>query len=494
MHVSEQTCRVCLGKQRLNAIFKKNLPGKIMYCAAVEVSEDDELPKMICNQCLFYLDVAYIFRTVCEATDAKLRKLVEENKRVADLPPTTPVRQDNAEDVVKEPHSEDVVNERSADVNEQRSEDVVSEQHSEDVVKQQNCEDVYFINSPVANEVVIGEEEDDLEVDIVLSACDESSSSVEVENKTSPPMVEIDMNAKISDDCKENKEKIGRHTARKISAKVAKRVPTLGATFISEELQRPQGEKVPENIIKETPPEISQRLLPEKIDESSIERKMCEAPKMHQCNQCNKSFPYKSYLKRHMTVHVTNKKYKCSQCDKKFINQHNLSVHMQTHSGSFPYMCKFCDRGFAWPSLLKRHLNSHTSMAEFQCKYCSKKMLHLSSLKLHEKMHLYRPSYTCDICFKTFAYTNSLATHKKTHKGVKDNVCGICKKQFSRKTSLRRHMLIHLRNKNFSFKVRLKPKIVPKDRIEKRLKCDECSRKFGSKALLLKHLKQHTHK
>ncbi|CAH1373891.1 unnamed protein product [Tenebrio molitor] len=449
MYAEDGTCRVCLGKHHLNSIFGKNLSEKIMYCASVQIVEDDNLPKMICNQCLFYLDIAYIFRTVCEATNQKLQNYSEE------LPIANQYKCPS-----------------DADTNEE------------------NSDSFYFNNSPVAHEIVLDEDGknhnesgDDKEIEISLEQTTDQTH--------------VDTLEGVKDSLK---DKVGRHVAKKNAGKCPKRFLPQAKDMNEDRISQnevPEAEDSGANMREGLAVKEQEQISPEENNEQAQERKT------FQCQTCNKFFPFKSHLTRHLSVHSGVKQYTCHHCNKKFINRYNLSVHMQKHTGNFPLKCKLCGRGFSSPSLLKRHLNSHTGVSKFQCKYCPKKLLYLSSLKVHEKMHLYRPSYTCDVCFKVFSYTNSLTEHKKTHLGLKEYVCGVCCKQFTRKTSLKRHMIGHSRANRIkckhcglsfstnNYKIHLNSHKRNRKHQEKSMKCEECHESFTSKAQLIKHLRQH---
>lgn len=45
-----------------------------MFLVMLQVNEDDEMPKLICEHCLMQLNEAYTFKKRCLASDAKLRQ------------------------------------------------------------------------------------------------------------------------------------------------------------------------------------------------------------------------------------------------------------------------------------------------------------------------------------------------------------------------------------------------------------------------------------
>ena len=74
-------------------------------------------------------------------------------------------------------------------------------------------------------------------------------------------------------------------------------------------------------------------------------------------NGCEKKFPGKFSLKRHMFTHSKRKKHKCKHCEKRFALPQYLKEHEFTHTGENPFVCDFkgCDMSFKQRGKLSTH-------------------------------------------------------------------------------------------------------------------------------------------
>ena len=75
------------------------------------------------------------------------------------------------------------------------------------------------------------------------------------------------------------------------------------------------------------------------------------------CTLCSFVCITKSHLKYHMkSVHLKEKPFKCDQCLYKCATKNMLNIHRASHTESRPYSCGNCDKSYKFKSHLKRHI------------------------------------------------------------------------------------------------------------------------------------------
>ena len=211
----------------------------------------------------------------------------------------------------------------------------------------------------------------------------------------------------------------------------------------------------------------------------------------HYCNECDKVFTRKDYLKHHTQIvhlklaHLISK-FKCHLCNKGFSRLTYMTRHVGTHLG-IKYHCKVCGKDFTRKCGLMVHIHTvHLKLShlisKYKCHLCNKGSSRLANIRRHVVTHL-DPKFTqdvhlnnhhCNECGKYFTRKSSLKHHihsvHLTHLKSKFK-CHICNKGFSRLVNIKRHVVTHL-----------EPKLKPK------YPCNVCGKDFTRKSSIKHHI------
>lgn len=146
-------------------------------------------------------------------------------------------------------------------------------------------------------------------------------------------------------------------------------------------------------------------------------------PKIHQCQQCGKSFKFLGNLKKHEVVHQERserEQFVCPKCGKSFLKQ------------GFEYHIKWSDTCADEPVTRRE-----------QCLKCERTFKNKARLRnhvimMHTEKGQERP-FVCEICGKAFKIKYLLKEHGSVHTGVKRFMCGVCGTGFTRYSNMKRH-------------------------------------------------------
>ncbi|XP_058447832.1 zinc finger protein 320-like isoform X1 [Malaya genurostris] len=125
----------------------------------------------------------------------------------------------------------------------------------------------------------------------------------------------------------------------------------------------------------------------------------------YQCEVCEKRFPYKSSLTKHIAmVHegkIPERNLLCPYCPKLFNSKQNLQLHVDIHEGNLNYKCRYCDKQFVQKVNCLVHERTHTGDRPYVCHVCPASFSTSTSRKKHEKNHselvLERNNESCSI-------------------------------------------------------------------------------------------------
>ncbi|XP_029440927.1 flt3-interacting zinc finger protein 1-like [Rhinatrema bivittatum] len=185
-----------------------------------------------------------------------------------------------------------------------------------------------------------------------------------------------------------------------------------------------------------------------------------------QCSACDKSFRFRSGLRRHFASHTQLKPFGCPHCGKNFKHSFNLANHIRCHTGERPYLCTQCPKSFRDSTSLLQHQVVHTGEKPYICHVCHLRFSLRNSLRRHlNKQHQVveqatsdqekseeSPApvcagrlgpYGCGACGRHFQWLGELRRHWLAHSGAKPFKCPECERNFNTPSLLERHRLTH---------------------------------------------------
>uniref|UniRef100_A0A8C5WKM3 Zinc finger protein 770 n=1 Tax=Leptobrachium leishanense TaxID=445787 RepID=A0A8C5WKM3_9ANUR len=85
------------------------------------------------------------------------------------------------------------------------------------------------------------------------------------------------------------------------------------------------------------------------------------------CERCDKVFPSRSKLERHLLIHMGLRPFVCAQCGRSFRQKTHLKVHQLTHSQKKTlFQCSHCLKAFKTQGKLLKHEEVHTQQNHLQ--------------------------------------------------------------------------------------------------------------------------------
>lgn len=162
--------------------------------------------------------------------------------------------------------------------------------------------------------------------------------------------------------------------------------------------------------------------------------------KIHKCPECEKSFPRKNSLHRHLILHTDQRPFQCSHCEASYKSHTQLARHMRLHSGEKPAKCEHCGREFRTYNELYTHRRTHTGEKPFECRHCGRCFSTRGSRNTHERIHTGVKPHKCEFCGTRFTDGSALRVHRFTHTGEQPYKCKVCGKGFTQAGNLNKHI------------------------------------------------------
>lgn len=135
--------------------------------------------------------------------------------------------------------------------------------------------------------------------------------------------------------------------------------------------------------------------------------------KRQKCHICQKEFVSVPTLRRHIAIHLNEKKYKCKfeNCNRAYNDITSRSIHYKSHSDERNYVCKICDSAFKHPSSLRSHLLSHTNVRKLECDVCGQGFNEPYKMRDHKLIHTGERPIDCPNCDMMFRCKRQLRVH-----------------------------------------------------------------------------------
>uniref|UniRef100_A0A0C9RK95 Prdm9 protein n=1 Tax=Fopius arisanus TaxID=64838 RepID=A0A0C9RK95_9HYME len=187
----------------------------------------------------------------------------------------------------------------------------------------------------------------------------------------------------------------------------------------------------------------------------------------------------------------------CALCGDGFMSEDELALHIKTHESlqtqiddnqeldqeledeKIVYVCEHCGRSFTTTAILRKHQQQmHTPSTEkiHTCEICGYSSVHKQNVINHMRRHNQEYKYCCEICGAGFYARNIYLEHQLIHSKEKPFQCEICNATFRYRQGLRLHAKLH------------QPDYVPP---QKKHLCELCNKRFSRKQVLLVHMRTH---
>ncbi|CAB3227719.1 unnamed protein product [Arctia plantaginis] len=357
------TCRVCLETGDMVSLFdwdenNEQLGDKYTYCCGVEVSKNDNLPTLICLNCVDRLTYAYQFKQQCLTSNDTLRECLEEFKKSSEIvsagnsskgpteTETITIKQENGlllqyelpvehdpqgqwtRTLVKTP-STAVVTKAPGPRKRGRPRKYPNEQGQIELSPYQRKKPKNHEKEPEALTTLLATGS----LDLKQEPTDEDTyefGSIDDD----PDFIPGGDDPESEPETKETQQSRKRGRPRKISDAKVKTKTEDGEDMLLKETILAFSEPIPEHILNPKP------------KKKSINKKKYIYEKTHTCETCGASFTSNASLQAHIRRHLGIKPFVCSVCGYACVLNMELRRHMMRHTGVRPYKCRVCDRRF----------------------------------------------------------------------------------------------------------------------------------------------------
>ncbi|XP_053602622.1 myoneurin-like isoform X2 [Plodia interpunctella] len=441
--IDMKSCRVCLAKKPLCPLFKYKLSGNyaemLTAVADVKVVANDGLPEKICNKCCIALEKAYLFKTVAERNDKRMRKLLARTQV-----PTKKIAFDSFTDIKSEIGPLAIKTEpkweMEIDVRSDASTKQIDASEGKDIV----------IANTVIRKVEPGTEET-VKKDNIFS--NENIDVTWKSTKASSEIVDLDAEY-LDDDIFQDDDGDADYVPPTDNKKTKFKKPKLSDIKVFKDPIMKNGSRGPPILLKRPKDATTLRVNPTYKGKTSADgtkvvrrdkpvrlvRTAKAIVKQREKLVCPVCGILTFTLGNHIATHQEKKRYTCTQCPRTFAQKGNLLTHTKQHSGVKDQICEICGAGFYSQKSLVRHNLIHKGDRPFSCNLCNKTFIARCDLNRHLRIHSGYKPYKCATCAMSFNAKHQLQNHERMHTGERPYSCQVCNVAFSYKVNLNNHV------------------------------------------------------
>nr|XP_022920217.1 zinc finger protein ZFP69B-like isoform X12 [Onthophagus taurus] len=499
-----QFCRLCLVKDQVNvSIFEehgdtRDVKRKISECLPVTVSEEDSLPKKICDGCLYKLELLYQFRTTCVSAEKQLQVWIaelnnSESKEDQDLKlqhSQTSVKEeifdatdhpDNSEYVIEEqhisyeegdiPYNESQDDNDDGDATNSSDDEPLAKRRKRFLEEQVQTDDTLKTADNKMAITKLEHESDDENVDdpepnfVSVGTSDDQQPGPSGLNKMSATTTNAEMPLTIKAKINNPKLVIPENMNQRFGSNKNYQIQITPKYNLKNQLANKLKKIL--NVANESSDEPF-AILPDDLIKEDMQQEDIQQEDIQQEDIQQESFNREIENKK-------AQKYKCGICCITFVSPYEFSIHIQRHTG-FDFRCPLCSYEAMKSISIRHHISRVHFPTQFEenavsCNVCHVKFSSHRTLYQHQiRRHVpniiveVQPRYRCHFCKKIIkdnqAIQNSerpyycascrdnfnkktfLDVHKTSHDYERPYVCRYCKSEFVNQLSLTKHLSI----------------------------------------------------
>ncbi|XP_075992680.1 uncharacterized protein LOC142987653 isoform X2 [Anticarsia gemmatalis] len=417
-----QLCRACLiTKESFTyTLFDNVSPNVYCFCTSVEVFEDEELPRSICNTCYELIAKYSEFKQKCIQSQDTLLSYKKSLKCETDFV--------NIDTKAERVSHDDKLKTEIVDIS-------VKLEELEEV--QDYLETEELAEDTIVTNKIVQKRKSKKHVKLKKSNVTEISTK----NKRKKYTYTCDL-------CRKKfnyKERFEAHKLEHEGKPVSIHCSPCGKTFMTWSGLKRHNE--------------SEHTL---INLESLKCKTCgkiyksrQTLKMHEkthgerrlsvCDVCGRGFTTPVILRAHLETHKENRerRFTCEHCGKKFFTNTILMCHVTRRHTGRRFICQICSYPFTDKYNLAKHLLIHDGKKLYKCDICDKSYATPSTLLEHKRIHSGERPFICSYCPKGFVSKKRLTDHIRIHTGDKPYKCTVCDQRFTQRGTLKRHMKVH---------------------------------------------------